>query len=447
MRHSSWTLLAPLAAGSLLLAACGGAATTPTAPKTETKATAPTAPKSETDAKAETKTDAKADAKAAGTGKATGEPLKIGQLCDRSGPTVNIGAKLCDGFQNWIEVANNSLGGVKGRPVQALEVDHKYEVPLGVDAYKRLVTRDNVPEILCYGTPIVDALAPSGNQDKIVLWTPGFGLSTAADGKQFPYIFIGVATYYAQAMALMDYVAQDWKQQGKTGNAKFIFMHTDNPFGRDPLEVIKNESKTLGLDLVDTVAVPANAVDMTTIMATAKDKNPDYIVTQLGGKLPALSIQGAEKVGFPRDKMITMVWGFSEDEVDVAKQAAEKYRGLQFTALLSDNPEAYQLLDKYWKDSGQQPNPKRTSVYYARGVMSADIMLEALRLADDPTKGESVKKGAESIREFSAHGMISGTTLSSDDHGGSRKVRMYEVQNGELKRIKDWFEGPMPKGA
>ena len=328
MTSKLWLLMGPLAAGGLLLSACAGQA-----PPAKTAATAPAAPAgAKTEAQPTAQTATKAAASPAGaaspppvaknaaspapggqaaapSSKASGEPIKIGQMCDRVGITVNIGTKLCDGYQNWIELVNNTMGGVKGRPVHALEIDHKYEVPVAVDAYKKLVTRDNVPQILSYGTPITDALAPSAIQDKVVLWTPGFGLSPSADGTKFPYVFVGVATYYSQAMAIMDYIAQDWKAQGKTGNAKFVYVFLDNPAGRDPLEVITKESPGLGLDLLDTVAVPGTTVDMTTIMNTIKEKNPDYIMAHLAGRLPSLSIQGAEKVGFPRDKMVSIVWG------------------------------------------------------------------------------------------------------------------------------------------
>ena len=437
--------LASLGAGALFVAACGGGGggTAPgaTQPKagTDTKAAA-TAP-------AQTqKTDAKADTQAAAkaaTGKATGEPIKIGQFNDRSGPTANVGTKLGDGFQHWIELVNNTQGGIKGRPVEAIEIDHKYEVPLAVDGYKRLVTRDNVPQILSFGTPITDALAPSANQDKVVLWTPGYGVSETANGEKFPYVFVGVATYYSQAAAAMQFIADDWKAQGKTGNPKVVYSFYDNPAGRDPLELITTAASGIGLDIIDTVAVPATTVDMTTIQTQIKDKNPDYNLTHYFGRTPALSLQAAEKVGFPREKMISMVWGISQDEIEVAKQGAEGYRGLQFTALPSDNPQAYQMIREYRQAAGLGDEPKMNSVWYARGVATAALMVEAMRLADDPTTGEGIKKGAESIKDFTAYGMSKGTTLTEKDHGGSRFLRMYEVRNQDLVRVKDWFEGPV----
>lgn len=432
--------LSTLTLGVMILTACGGASTpaapTPTtASKTETKTEPPAAaPDTKTDSKTETKTAAKL----------TGEPVRLGLLCDRSGPTVNIATYLCDGIQDWVDFANHGQGGVKGRPIVISEIDTKYEVPIGVDGYKKMYSRDNTRHFLPLGTPLVDALSSTSSQDKAVLWSPGFGLSEAADGTKFPYIFVGVATYYAQAQAAMQYVADEWKQQGRSGNAKVIYLYYDNPAGRDPLEIVKQQGPSLGLDIIDTIAVPATTVDMTSIMTQVKDKNPDYVISHLFGRPPSLQLVAAEKVGVPREKLISLVWGIDEDAVKVAGPAiAEGYRGLQWAAHPNDNPPAYQMLEEYWKNSGKTPNPKaRESLHYARGMVMASLPVETARGADDPNSGESLKKAAESLKDFTANGLLAGTTLTPEDHGGTRKLRMYQVKDGKLQQIRDWFEGP-----
>ena len=439
-------LIGALAGSALFVAACGGgggggaggtggaAQGTTTAPKTDTK----------TDTKAAS-APAAAGKSAPGSGKATGEPVKVGILCDRSGAVASINTYLCDGMEDWFDFVNNVQAGAKGRPIEHTEIDFKYEVPIGVDGYKRMTTRENIRMVIPLATPLVDALAPLSAEDKVVLWSPGFGVSSAANGKEFPYIFVGVATYHAQAMAAMQAVADDWQAQGKTGNPKVVYLFFDNPAGRDPLELIQNQSKTIGLDVIDSVAVPATTVDMTTIMTQVKDKNPDYVISHLFGRTPALSLQAAEKVGFPRDRMISFVWGLAEDEVKLAQQAAEGYRGLQIAAHPNDNPEAYQLLEGYWRDSGKTPNPKaRESLHYARGMMMGNLMVESARLADNPMDGDSLKKGIETMRDFTAHGLLAGTTMTPEDHGGTRKVRLYQVKDGKLTQVRDWFEGPKP---
>ena len=103
------------------------------------------------------------------------------------------------------------------------------------------------------------------------------------------------------------------------------------------------------------------------------------------------------------------------------------------------------MLEGYWKESGKTPNPRaRESLHYARGMAVGNLFVETARLADDPTDGESLKRGAESMKDFTANGLLAGTTLSPEDHAGTRQVRAYQVKDGKLVQIRDWFEGPRP---
>ncbi|HEX2171842.1 MAG TPA: ABC transporter substrate-binding protein [Dehalococcoidia bacterium] len=451
-----WSPIAPaLIAVGLALTACGGGATpsAPTAaPTTQAKAQAPAAPQP-TAAKTETPTETKIESNTASPDaraatKPTGEPVNFGVLCDRSGPTVNVQTYLCDGVHEWIDYINNGAGGIKGRPFVASEIDFKYEVPLGVDGYKKMYSRDNVQHFVPLGTPLVDALAPASTDDKSVMWSPGFGLSEAADGTKFPYIFPGVATYHSQALAALQYIADDWKEQGKTDNPKVVYLMYDNPAGRDPMNLIVATGPKLGLNITqaDVIPVPATTVDMTTIMTQVREKNPDYVLSHLFGRPPALSLQAAEKVGLPREKMVSLVWGIAEEEIKVAGSASEGYRGLQFAAHPNDNPQAYQLLEAYWRSSGKAPNPKaRESLHFARGMLIGNFATEVAIRADDPNSGESLKKAAETLNNYTANGLLPGTSITAQDHGGTRKVRVYQVQNGKLQQIRDWFEGPKPE--
>jgi branched-chain amino acid transport system substrate-binding protein len=70
-------------------------------------------------------------------------------------------------------------------------------------------------------------------------------------------------------------------------------------------------------------------------------------------------------------------------------------------------------------------------------------MLGAARLAENPNDGESLMKGAESIGGFTAHELHPPITLTAEDHAGTQKVRMYQVKDGKIQQIRDWFEGPV----
>jgi hypothetical protein len=128
--------LAPsqLAAVSLALGACAPAATpSPT--------TAPAKP-AEASKAAESKP---AESKPAAA--PSGEPVRIGALCDLTGATSDVGAPYCQGEKDYVEFVNTQ-GGVKGRPVQLFAEDYEYKVPRAEELYNRFVNQEKVIAIM-----------------------------------------------------------------------------------------------------------------------------------------------------------------------------------------------------------------------------------------------------------------------------------------------------------
>ena len=189
--------------------------------------------------------------------------------------------------------------------------------------------------------------------------------------------------------------------------------------------------------------MPTTTLDMNPIMADVKAKNPDFVVCHLFGRTPVLSMQ-AYKANGMMQPLIQFVWGFSDSDVKVAGPAAEGVYGVQFTALNDDNPRAFQMLKDYWQKTGKQPNPlMETSAYYARGVHQAALITSAVKVAGDAKlDGPGFKKALESIKNDDIYGMSPPITMSEGDHEGTRKVRMYQVKDGKITRVKDWFTGP-----
>ena len=370
--------------------------------------------------------------------------VKVGSFIDRSGATANVGNELGDGVKDWTDYANANLN-IYGRKITWVEFDHTYEVPKAEQGYKKFIEQDKVVAVLSYGTPITNALSPKATDDKVPLYTPGYGISEVENGAKYPYTFVGVASYHSQAMALLGHFKDSWKDTSR--KPKLIYQYYDNAAGQDPLELIKAQAPKMGFDLLTTVAIPATATDLSQQMLDAKQRDPDYLMTHFFGAMPALSLKAANQVGFPASKMYSMVWGIGEPDIRVAgAQASEGYHGLQFVSVPADDPEALKLIREHFKKQNKTLDESKVGVYYLRGVFTAILMNEAIKLAGDKDKltGEDVKRGTESIKDFKAYGMSAGTTLTKEDHAGSRKVRLYQVKGGKLTLEKDWFEGPKP---
>src|SRR5262245_59908426 len=148
--------------------------------------------------------------------------IVIGVQCDRTGATQIVGTVLCPGFHDYVALIK-SKGGVGGHKIKALEIDHEYKVPPGIEAYERHKT-EGVVTMSIYGTPHIYALAAKLTEDRIPGTSPGFGSAAAADGVRYPYIFPIAATYWSQGTAAVDFVK---KQLGTLRNKKIAYIFYD----------------------------------------------------------------------------------------------------------------------------------------------------------------------------------------------------------------------------
>jgi branched-chain amino acid transport system substrate-binding protein len=381
---------------------------------------------------------------AVGPGLTQSKVLKIGNFCDRLGPTQTIGVKYCVGFHDYMDLVN-SRGGIEGYKIEHNEVEHGYAVPKAVEGYNKFKSEGYLA-LVSYGTPITDALKTFANRDKISLLTPGFGISDVEDSTKFPYVFVGVASYKSQVAAIYQYIKEAWKEKRA---AKVAYLFYDNPAGRDPLDYVRELPKKLGnMELVGEVACPAPCAEASSQMLQLQRLNPDFIISHLFGKGPALTVGERAKLGM-KATMISLVWGFSEDEVNVNGPAADGYMGVNFVVMPEDLvklPVHAGIVDMYRK-AGKEPPREMGSIYYVRGIMNAALLSEAARHAvkaagGGAVTGEHFKKGMESIKDFTGEGTMSPTTISATNHAGSRKVRLYRVDKGKFTLVKDWFEGP-----
>src|SRR4029453_8356369 len=91
-------------------------------------------------------------------------------------------------------------GGVEGYKIKVDEIDNEYKVPAAVEAYQRHKQAGAVLRTLS-GTPMTVALHQRLEEDKTPTPSRGFGISAAADGSRYPYLFPVAATYWSQGAA------------------------------------------------------------------------------------------------------------------------------------------------------------------------------------------------------------------------------------------------------
>jgi branched-chain amino acid transport system substrate-binding protein len=379
---------------------------------------------------------------AAGPAPSQQREIVIGAQCDRTGPTQIVGVNLCPAYQDYVNLVN-VRGGVEGYRIKADEIDHEYKVPPAVEAYERHKSHGAI-SIMIYGTPQTQALTQKLNEDKIPGTSPGFGTSAAANGTRYPYLFPIAATYWSQGAAAIKFVKD--KLGGSLEGKKIAYLFYDNPAGHEPLMILEDLQKVEKFEL-RTFAVPPPGVEMgAQVLDITQRFRPDFVVAHLFGRSPSVAIKEFKRTGYPLSKVVGLVWASAEADIEAAGgwSVAEGYHTIQFAGVGDDYPVRRDIVEMY-KAEGKQPlKEMQSTVYYNRGLLTAALHVEAIRNAikakggQTPT-GEDVKKGFESIHDFTMGGLVPPLELSAADHEGGGWVQIFQVKGGKFVKETDWF--------
>jgi branched-chain amino acid transport system substrate-binding protein len=378
-----------------------------------------------------------------GLARADDKTIVIGEQCDRTGATQITGVALCPAVKDYVDLIN-SQGGIEGYKLKLDEIDNQYKVPLAVEAYQRQKGEGAIV-MMPYGTPMIVALYKKLDEDKIPATTPGFGISAAADGTRFPFVFPAAATYWSQSAAAVKF-AKD-KLGGDLKGKKIAYIYFDNPAGHEPLPVLNALKESEGFDL-QTYAVPPPGVDVSAqVLDITQRYHPDFVIAHLFGKAPALAIKGFKENGYPLDKVVGLVWAGSEADIQAAGGfgMAQGYHAIEFAGAGDNYPVRQQIKAMYQKD-GKTPTKfmDENTVYYNRGLLQAAVIVEGLRNAlkanggAQPT-GADLKKGFEQIHDFTLGGLVPPLAITPTDHEGGGWVRVFEVKGNGLVPETDWY--------
>jgi branched-chain amino acid transport system substrate-binding protein len=368
--------------------------------------------------------------------------IVVGDQCDRTGPTQIVGIRLCAAVQDYINLIN-SKGGVEGFKIKADEIDHEYKVPQGMEAYER-AKKDGAVSYMIYGTPHAQALNQKLVEDKIPGTSPGFGISASADGVRYPYLFPMAATYWSQGAAAVKFVKE--KLGGDLKGKKIAYVFYDNPAGREAIPILEDLQKTEGYEL-RTFAVPPPGVEMgAQVLDITQRYKPDFVIDHLFGRSPSVAIKEYKRAGYPLSKVMGLVWASAEADIDAAGgwAVAEGYHTMSFAGVGDDFPVRQEIKAMYKAQGKQPPKEMDDTVMYNRGLFLAAVHIEAIRNAlkanggKKPT-GEEVKKGFESIHDFTLGGLVPPLNITPADHEGGGWVQIYQAKGGKFVKETDWI--------
>jgi branched-chain amino acid transport system substrate-binding protein len=374
----------------------------------------------------------------------------------RVGPYGTNGQSFYGGFIDYLTYVNMKDGGVNGVKFSWEECETEYNTAKGVECYERLKANAGPSKgtaLHVMSTGISYGVLEKTQNDQVPLIMMGYGRTDAVDGSVFPYAFPLVTTYPMQASAILKFLAQ--KNKGSLAGKKIVFLYHDSAYGKEALVTLNEEAKQQKFQLIEVpVAPPGN--EQGAQWLKIRQEKPDYVVFWGWGVMNQTALKAAQKVGFPRDRIIGNWWTGSEEDVIPAGAAAKGFMSATWNVSGKDVP-LIKDIEKvvYGADKGNMRDPAKVgTILYNRGVSAAVITVEAVRIAQNKFGIGKVMTGSQMrwafenidltnarLAKLGATGLLPEIKTSCENHEGSGKIRVQQWDGTKWVMVSDWIEG------
>jgi len=179
---------------------------------------------------------------AAGPVAAQSSSMFIPSLVYRTGPYAPSGIPFANGFSDFITMINERDGGVNGVKLALEECETQYDTKQGVECYEKLKGKAALV-FNPLSTGITYQLVPKAAVDKVPVHSMGYGMTAAADGRWFPWVFNFPTTYWSQASAVVRYIGAQEGGMDKLKGKKIVHIFHNSPYGKEANPTLETLSK------------------------------------------------------------------------------------------------------------------------------------------------------------------------------------------------------------
>jgi branched-chain amino acid transport system substrate-binding protein len=370
----------------------------------------------------------------------------------RTGAFAGSGIPIANGLSDYLNMLNERDGGIGGVKIAVEECETGYDTKKGVECYES--TKGKHPVVINpYSTGITLQLIPKASVDKIPVLSMAYGLSAAADGTNFPWIFNPPATYWDGLSMIIKYIGEKEGGLDKLKGKTIGYIYFDGGYGLEPIPLLDQLAKDYGFEVKKYPVPPAEMQNQSGLWLNVRRDKPDWMVMWGWGAMNPTAVKEAAKINYPMDHFIGIWWSGNEDDPRPAGAEGKGYLSLNFNSVGTNYP-AIKDIEKFVVDKGksQTPKDKVGENFYNRGVYNAVLVAEAIRNAQKLSgkkvvTGEDVRRGLETVnisaarwKELGLDGFgspISG--VSCTDHNGHQAAYMQQWDGTKWVKISDWI--------
>lgn len=347
------------------------------------------------------------------------KPIKIGAIFSLTGNGAAYGEPARDGLKLAVEKINKD-NGIKGRQVEVIYEDSRFDPKTAVSAYQSLAGR-GINYFFSNGSSVSVALKTPVAIDNNFLFEVGAVTPLYRDGK--PNTCRATLTADVSGKALGDFIA-------KTLKAKTVgFLTLSDEFGTSVRDNVSQTVKGYDIEVVAEEGFAKDASDFRTQITKIKDKNPDALVV-----IPSA---GQAEIVFRQLRDLEWKGALVSDNWTIVNQNLKDLslvEGVYFSnydwsaGAKNGEPIAASEFKKAFYEKFQYDPP----VIAATAYDSAQILAKSLGAVGS---ADALMAGEWLTKNINGYNGVTGSITLNDDCEGSRAVVIQEVKQGEFVLI------------
>ena len=313
----------------------------------------------------------------------TSEPLKIGFMTTLSGPAASVGKHMQDGFNLYLKMHDNQLGG---RDVQLITVDDELKPDIAVGRAQALIERDKVDFVtgIIFSNVLAAVLKPV-TDSKTFLISANAGPSIFAGEGCNPYFFNVSWQNDTVPEAMGKYLQEK-------GLKKIAIITPNYQAGKDMVAGFKRYYKG---EIVDEIYTQLNQLDFSAELARVAALKPEALFTFMPGGMGVALVKQYSQAGLPGAVPFYSVFVVDETTLPATKEAALGLLStIQYAPTLENDANRI-FVTAFEKEYGYVP-----SYYASQAYDAAQLIDSGLRKTGGATDDKDALRKAFEAADF-----------------------------------------------
>lgn len=361
--------------------------------------------------------------------------IKVGYIGDMTGPIVSTSGPFRRGIATYFNYVNKEKGGVAGRSIQYITEDDKYQAPLAIAAFRKLIDRDNVFAIVgLSGSSQSTALDPEIKK----LGVPIFGPQQAIPSEiENPFIFVTIASYRDIAFLAVEYALKQLagKKQEPRIAAFTLRVQSGYEWAQDAEAALAKH----GLKLAGHISVPPTAVEAAAQIKELQELKANYVLLHGSPATSILFLKEAHRYGLKIP--VVSMWGAFGVPVfkTVGEEAAGEFVGFWSFSHPSMAGKGLEELRPAVQKYGEAADLETFQVVH--GWTTAKLFVEALTRAGKKLTRKSFISAVETLQNFDTEGLSAPVEFAPGNSYGIRACRLYgyDFKGQKVVALTDWM--------